>query len=163
MEAVASDSASIAEWTIRGAGGRNLFEREATACHRNAKGGKAWFLPSPGVAALNAVLTESLPDGDVVIGQDPKLSGGNFSYIHKVQDGKSMYFFANSSDAGVDTWVNLRGKLALETWNPHDGKIGPSEVEHVIGKAGPVTRVHVKLAPVRSLFLVAGETGNPTK
>ena len=40
------------------------------------------------------------------------------------------------------------------------GKIGPAEVEHVIGKEGPVTRVHVKLAPVRSLFLVAGDTGN---
>ena len=158
MEAVVSDSASIAEWTILGAGGRNLFEREPSACHRNAKGGKAWFLPSPGVAALKAVLTEALPDGDVVIEQDRTLRGGNFSYIHKVKDGKSMYFFANSSDAEVDTWVALRGKLTPEIWNPHDGKIGPAEVEHVIGKEGPVTRVHVKLAPVRSLFLVAGDT-----
>ena len=54
----------------------------------------------------------------------------------------------------------LRGKLAPEIWNPHDGKIGPAEVEHVIGKEGPVTRVHVKLAPVRSLFLVAADTEN---
>jgi hypothetical protein len=163
IEAVVSDSASIAEWTLLGAGGRNLFEREASACHRNAKGGKTWFLPSPGVAALKAVLTESLPDGDVVIGQDPKLSGGNFSYIHKVKDGKSMHFFANSSDAEVDTWVALRGKLIPEIWNPHDGKIGPAEAEHVIGKEGPVTRVHVKLAPVGSLLLVADDTGNPNE
>ena len=117
----------------------------------------------PGVAALKAVLTEALPDGDVVIEQDPKLSGGNFSYIHKVKDGKSIYFFANSSDAEVDTWVALRGKLTPEIWNPHDGKIDPAEVEHVIGKEGPVTRVHVKLAPVRSLFLVAGDPGITTK
>jgi hypothetical protein len=158
MEAVVSDSASIAEWTILGAGGRNLFERKATACHRNAKGGKAWFDPSPGVASLKAVLTQALPDGDVVIEQDRTLRGGNFSYIHKVKDGKSMYFLANSSDAEVDTWVALRGKLTPEIWNPHDGKIGPAEVEHVIGKEGPVTRVRVKLAPVRSLFLVAGDT-----
>jgi hypothetical protein len=163
MEAVANDSASIAEWTIRGADGRDLFDRGASACHRNAKGGKAWFLPSPGVAALKAVLTEALPDGDVVIEQEPTVNGGNFSYIHKVKDGKSMYFFANSSDAEVDTWVALRGKVAPAIWNPHDGKIGPAEVEHAIGKEGTVTRVHVKLAPVRSLFLVAGETGNTTK
>ena len=70
MEAVATDSASISEWTIRGADGRNLFDRGASACHRNAKGGKAWFLPTPQVAALKAVLTEALPDGDVVIEQD---------------------------------------------------------------------------------------------
>ena len=162
MEAVVSDSASIAEWTILGAGGRNLFEREAKACHRNAKGGKAWFLPSPGVAALKAVLTEALPDGDVVIGQDLTVSGGNFSYIHKVKDGKSMYFFANSSDAEVDTWVALRGKLTPEIWNPHDGKMDTAKVEHAIGKEGTVTRVHVQLAPVRSLFLVAGDTESTT-
>ena len=96
------------------------------------------------MAALKAVLTEALPDGDVVIEQDLAVSGGNFSYIHKVKDGKSIYFFANSSDAEVDTWVALRGKLTPEIWNPHDGKIGPAEVEHVIGKEGPVTRVHVE-------------------
>jgi hypothetical protein len=162
MESVASDSASIAEWTILGVGGRNLFEREPSACYRNAKGGRAWFLPAPSVAALKAVLTEALPDGDVVIGQDLTASGGNFSYIHKVKDGKSMFFFANSSDAEVDTWVNLRGNLTPEIWNPHDGKIGPAKVEHFIGKEGPVTRVNVKLAPVRSLFLVAADTGITT-
>jgi hypothetical protein len=69
-----------------------------------------------------------------------------------------MYFLANSSDAEVDTWVALRGKLTPEIWNPHDGKIGPAEAEHFVGKEGPVTRVHVKLSPVRSLFLVAGDT-----
>lgn len=158
MEAVVSDSASIAEWTVLGAGGRNLFEREPSACHRNARGGKAWFLPSPDVAALRAVLTEALPNGDVVIEPDRTLRGGNFSYIHKVKDGNSVYFFANSSDSEVDTWVALRGKLTPEIWNPHDGKIGPAEVEHSISKEAPVTRVHVKLAPVRSLFLVAADT-----
>jgi len=130
------------------------------ACHRNAKGGKAWFIPSPQVAALKAVLTESLPDGDVVIDQDLTTPGGNFSYIHKVKDGKSIYFFGNSSDAEVDTWVALRGKLAPELWNPHDGKTGPAGFEQVAGKEGPVTRVHVKLPPVHSLFLIADESAD---
>ncbi len=155
MEAVVSDNASISEWTLRGVDGRDLFERKPAACHRNAKGGKAWFLPSPNVAALNAVLDEALPDGDVVIGQDLTTSGGNFSYIHKVKDGRSLVLLANSSDGAVDTWVSLRGKLVPEIWNPHDGKMGPSEYEHVAGKVGTVTRVHVKLPPVRSMFLVA--------
>ncbi len=130
------------------------------ACHRNAKGGKAWFIPAPQVAALKAVLTEVLPDGDVVIDQDLTTPGGNFSYIHKVKDGKSIYFFGNSSDAEVDTWVALRGKLAPELWNPHDGKTGPAGFEQVAGKEGPVTRVHVKLPPVHSLFLIADESAD---
>jgi alpha-L-rhamnosidase len=128
------------------------------SCHRNAQGGKAWFLPSPDVAALKSVLGEALPEGDVVIEQEIPVNNGNFSYIHKVKDGKSIYFFGNSSDTAVDTWVSLRGKFTLETWNPHDGTIGQAEVEGIAGKEGPVTRVHVKLAPVRSLFLVAGDT-----
>jgi hypothetical protein len=128
------------------------------ACRRNGKGGKAWFIASPQAAALKAALDEALPDGDVVIAQELTVNGGNFSYIHKVKEGKSLYFFANSSDAEVDAWVALRGKLAPELWNPHDGKRGPAEVEEVVGKEGPVTRVHVKLPPVRSLFLVADDT-----
>ena len=95
----------------------------------------------------------------MVIGQDLVVDDGNFSYIHKVKEGKSIYFYGNSSDGAVDTWVSLRGKLDLEAWNPHDGKIGPAELEHVAGKEGPITRVHVKLAPVRSLFLVVAGTG----
>ncbi len=159
MEAVATDSASISEWAICGADGHNLYDRGVSVCHRNAMGGKAWFIPTPQVAALNAILTEALPDGDVVIDQDLTVNGGYVSYIHKVKDGRSIYFLANSSDADVDTWVALRGKVEPTIWNPHDGKIGAAEVEQISGKEGPVTRVHVNLAPVRSLFLVAVDTG----
>jgi hypothetical protein len=155
MEAVGSDSASISEWTLLGADGKSILPHGPSVFHRNARGGQAWFLPSPNVATLKAVLAEALPDGDVVIQQQLATTGGNFSYIHKVKDGQSLYFFANSSNGEVDTWVELRGKLAPEVWNPHDGKIGPAEVEHVAGKAGMITRVRVKLPPVRSLFLVA--------
>ena len=109
------------------------------------------------MSAPCAVLNEALPDGGVVIGQDLTTSGGNFLYIHKVKDGCSLVFLANSSDGAVDTWVSLRGKLVPEIWNPHDGKMGPSEYEHVAGKVGTLTRVHVKLPPVRSMFLVANE------
>ncbi|MCX6360036.1 MAG: glycosyl hydrolase [Armatimonadetes bacterium] len=161
MEAVESDSASIAEWTILGADGRDLFEREASACHRNARGGRAWFLPAPSVAALKAVLAEALPDGDVEINHDQPTRNGNLSYIHEWKDDRSLYFLANSSDDPVDTWVTLRGKVEPEVWDPHTGKASAAEVRHATGKQGPVTRVHVNLQPVRSLFLVAPDAPNP--
>jgi hypothetical protein len=88
--------------------------------------------------------------------------GGNLSYIHKVKEGRDLYFFANSCDQDVDIWIRLRGKLVPELWNPHDGKTGPCEYTHVSGKGEVVTRVRVKLPPVGSVFLVAPETA-PTK
>ena len=135
--------------------GGNTAAPPASARPKNAKGGRAWFVPSPSGAALKSVLDEALPDGDVVIEQDVATKGGNLSYIHKVKEGRELYFFANSCDQDVDIWVRLRGKLALELWNPHDGKTGPCEYTHVSGKGGAVTRVRVKLPPVGSVFLVA--------
>jgi len=163
MEAVASDSASIVEWTILGPDGRDLFDRRPSACHRNGKGGRSWFIPMPQVATLRAVLDEALPDGDVAIEPLPSLPGGNFSYIHKVKDGQSIYFFANSSDHEVDTWVTLRGRITPELWDPHDGKISLAEVQQGRGQQDPVTRVHLNLPPVRSIFLVADEPGDRAK
>ena len=163
MESVTTDSASIAEWSVRDADGHSLLQGWASWSQRNAKGGRAWFIPSPQAAALRVVLNTALPDGDVVIEQAPPTPGGNFSYIHKVKDGKAMYFFANSSDAEVDTWVSLRGTMAPEVWNPHDGKMGPVDYKPAVGKEGPVTRVHVKLPPVHSLFLMADEAGPDDK
>ena len=98
----------------------------------------------------------------MVFEQNLTVNGGNLSYIHKVIDGREVYFIANSSDQAVDTWVRLPGKRVPELWNPHDGKVSPSEYEQVPGKAGPVTRVHVKLAPVHSVFLVAEDLSDAT-
>jgi hypothetical protein len=142
----------------KGAAGHDPSSLAASASTRNARGGRAWFIPSPSPAALKSVLDEALPDGDVVIEQDVATKGGNLSYIHKVKEGRDLYFFANSCDQDVDIWVRLRGKLALELWNPHDGRIGQCEYTQASGKTGSVTRVRVKLPPVGSLFLVAPDT-----
>ena len=168
----------------RDPGSRDPAAPASAARTKNAKGGRAWFIPSPGVAAIQSVLDEALPDGDVVFELDMTVQGGlptytpkvkdergrvvqgepergNLSYIHKVKDGRTMYFLANSSDREVETWVRLRGKLAPELWDPHDGTIRPSEHAHVPGKAGTVTRVRVKLPPVHSIFLVDAEPAPP--
>jgi hypothetical protein len=155
LEAVASDSASIAEWEILGgADDHNLLRPAAPSCHANRTGGRAWFLPSPSAAALRAVLDEALPDGDVVFEQALAVKGGNLSAIHKIKDGCDMIFLANSSDQAVDTWVRLRGKRTPELWNPHDGAIHPCEYSHIPGKEGVLTRVRLKLPPVHSVFLI---------
>ncbi len=163
LEAVTSDSASISEWEIRGADGKNLLQRDVPICHSNARGGRAWFLPSPQAELLRGVLDEALVCSDVMIEQEGEVKGGNLSYIHKVKDGLSLYFFGNSSDQEIDFHVYLRGRLDPEQWNPHDGTISVSEFEHPRVHGGDVTRVHLKLPPVHSMFLVAAENSGGKK
>jgi len=76
---------------------------DSSACHRNGKGGKAWFLPAPGVAALNAVLDRV----------------GNPSSVHAA--GRAAVFVGRlrediSHPRGLNMWVvsdNIRKGAAL--------------------------------------------------
>ncbi len=127
---------------------------------KNANGGRAWFIPSPTPEALKSVIDVALPDGDVMIEHALTVKGGNLSYIHKVKDGLAIYLIANSSDQEVDIALRLRGTLAPELWDPHDGKTGSIDYEHADGKSGTITRVRLKLPPAHCVFLVAADTAN---
>ncbi len=80
---------------------------------------------------------------------------GALTYIHKVKDGRDIYFFANSSPKAVDTKVVLRGHKSLPIWNPHTGAQEPAEARPSGTDAQPTTTVRLKLASVSSLFLVS--------
>ena len=69
-------------------------------------------------------------------------------------DGRDVYFFGNSSDTPVDTWVRLRGKHTLQVWDPHTGEICECEAEKFLEADSYLTRVQLQLGPVKSLFLV---------
>jgi hypothetical protein len=121
-------------------------------------GGYACFIANPKVD-LRAVIDGAMKRVarkayDVTIGDVPPLAGGNLSYLHKVRDGRNLYFFANSSDSAVDTEVRLRGRLDLEAWDPHTGQIRPLSAVHEAEGSEPVTRVRLVLPAVRSVFLL---------
>ncbi len=82
---------------------------------------------------------------------------GALTYIHKVKDGRDIYFFANSSEKPVDTQVILRGKKDLTIWNPHTGEREQVQSEHSEAAGQPVTTVRLVLSPVSSLFYVRDE------
>ena len=124
----------------------------------NKWGGKTYFAARPTVGTLQAILDDALPVADVRFEGNPRVTGGNgtFSYIHKVKDGRDLYFIANSSDDAVDTFVRLRGRLSLEVWDPHTGESSPAEeVTHLTEHGQEVTRVRLRLGPVKSVFLVS--------
>ena len=79
---------------------------------------------------------------------------GALTYIHKVKDGRDIYFFANSSPKAIDTKVVLRGNKALRIWNPHTGATGAGRVHPAEANGQPVTTVHLVLPSVSSLFYV---------
>ena len=123
----------------------------------NPHGGKSYFAPSPTVGTLRAILDDAVPVPDVAF--DPALhigSGKGFlSCLHKQTAGRDTYYFANSSDNSVDTVVRLRGDLAPQLWSPHTGEKSPAEVTHLQDHGQAVTCLHLKLAPVTSVFVVA--------
>jgi hypothetical protein len=152
---VARDSVSIVELAVYDAQGANLAAKPTRFTkHAHAAGGAAWFTSAPTAAALKAILAEALPVPDVAWEQDPRVTGGNLSYCHKVLDGREVFFFANSSETAVEPHVRLRGRMQLEWWDPQTGKISTPEFTHATDRGQPVTRVKLTLPPVRSCFLI---------
>lgn len=97
------------------------------------------------------------------VGNDPDAyAGGNraFAYLHRAVPGAEAYFFANAGDLTVSAKVELRGRLKLETWDPHTGSIRPLDSTPAEHAGKQVTRFDLSLAPIGSLFVVAREGGD---
>jgi len=125
--------------------------------NRNRNGGRSYFLPQPDIKLIQTVLKEVIPIRDVDIQQPPMYPvklypdyDGALTYLHKIKDGKDIYFFANSQDTPVDTKVVLRGAKRLEQWDPHTGQIKPEDATQGEG----TTTIHLALPPIKSVFLV---------
>ena len=123
----------------------------------NPEGGKAIFLPRPDSTELANILEQTSVAPDIRFLKNPVLKTdlGKFNYIHKIRDGKHIYFFTNSSDEKIETEVLLRGKLALENWNPHTGTISKlKNVGYQLENGQQFTRCRLVLSPVSSTFWV---------
>ena len=70
---------------------------------------------------LARVFEEVLPVRDVAFAEamwplkEGREYNGALTYIHKVRNGRQIYFFANSSQRPISTTVTLRGDVKLET------------------------------------------------
>ncbi|HXS94990.1 MAG TPA: glycosyl hydrolase [Candidatus Limnocylindrales bacterium] len=123
---------------------------------KNKSGGQALFLPNTNPWLVDYALKLVLPRRDVDI-QEPMAPirvgsqyEGALTYIHKVKDGRDIYFFANSTAKPVDAKVVLRGKKALAIWNPHTGEQQAAEFTNT----DSATTLHLTLPPVTSLFYI---------
>lgn len=128
-----------------------------THSNSNTNGGIAVHIPNPDKDNIQKVLDEQIK-ADVSFSPNPVLKSdwGKFNYIHKIQDGRHIYMFTNSSDELIETEVLLRGNLKLQEWNPHSGIISKTVLQEKVTKNGQeFTKFSLKLNPVKSAFYLS--------
>lgn len=124
----------------------------------NNQGGKALFIPNPTTKILSEALAGFTPEADVRFEENPAITSklGVFSYLHKIHNGKDIYFFANSGDNEIDTEVLLRGKLNIENWNLHTGSVSRlGKVSYIMENGQIFTRCKLNLKGVQSTFWIS--------
>jgi hypothetical protein len=120
----------------------------------NSSGGKSWHIDTLEEKRLHECIREAVGQADIQLGLVPELAGGTLSYIHKIKDGRDIYFIANSSDTAIRTDVIIRNQTHMEIWDPHTGLKSAPEFGPV--NEGGMTGIMAKLniEPVKSLFIV---------
>jgi len=126
------------------------YEYSQYEMNQNSRGGRAIRLRKADAETLQKALDAAGIVYDVTFE-----SGSPLRYIHKTKDNVHLYFFANLSPDVAETVVALRGKLSLQAWDPHTGKIYPVKLTHTIRQDTDITRLNVTLPGLKSIFLVS--------
>ena len=113
------------------------------------KVGRSAFLPEYGPKELEKALFDTGICFDVRISNVDKIEGGCLSYIHKVKDGRDIYFIGNSSDNAVDIEVCLRGAKKPVLFDPHSNV--STDMDYVCGEE--VTSFCLTFPAVKSVFV----------
>jgi hypothetical protein len=144
-------------------------------------GGKGVFVPKPEEKTLLAALdgldlawdvritnATDIPriyrkahDYGGTLSVDPDAyEGGNraFAYLHRTLADAEVYFFANASGLDVSADVQVRGKMRLELWDPHNGAVRTLESTSAEEHGEPVTRFKLNLPALRSGFVIGRTT-----
>ena len=98
----------------------------------------------------------ALGDGDVRFANEDSLPAGtptgSLMVLHRIINGRDVYFFSNSTEKPIETTVLLRTDQPrrFAWWNPHDGSQTDVQGEFSEG----TTAIPLKLGPVESVFLI---------
>jgi hypothetical protein len=125
--------------------------------NNNTSNGKSIHIPNPNENNLSEAIKTRLVS-DVEFSPNPNLTTdlGKFNYIHKIKDGRDIYFFSNSSDETIESVVTLKGKLDLRQANPHNGKIQDlKNISHFKIDNQEFTKGTLTLKPVSAVFWIS--------
>jgi hypothetical protein len=129
--------------------------------YKNDAGGRSYFLPRPDPKMITDVLNEADPVRDVNIKLEPtwpvkmgRSYDGAVTYIHKVKDGKNIYFMVNSTNKPIETTVSLRGKHDLALWDPHTGERKDLKTSVSDANGQSFTTAPLSLAAMKSVIYI---------
>jgi len=143
--------------------------KDSVTKNSNNSGGKSYFIYPASTAVkdkfrpeylnvnlIKSVIDEAIPVYDVNFVEDgiTKLKDGYLSYIHKNKDDTDIYFVSNSSNEAVERWIEIRGKITPQLWDPHSGAIITPEFELEKKNNVDITRINLKLSAISSIFIV---------
>lgn len=117
----------------------------------SGNGGKTFYIHQPNQSNLRETLkqTPGVFDVDYPVNEDIR-------YIHKVIDGRDIFYFANIGDENVNIPVTLRGNMKLQSWDPHTGNTLDFITEDNVhaDTDEPTTVGVLKLNPFHSVFWI---------
>jgi len=119
--------------------------------------GKAIHIPNPTEQNLSEAININAA-ADIQFSPNPKLTSdlGKFNYIHKIKDGRQIYFFSNSSDEAIETEVMLKWNFQLHKANPYTGEISILiDTEHLKIENQEFTKASLTLSPVSATFWIS--------
>jgi hypothetical protein len=131
---------------------KSIFN-EGNQLSMNSKGGKAYFIPSPDGAKIR----ETLDQTGLIFDVDYPISE-NLRYLHKIIEGKDIFYFANTGGTSVNTSVTLHGSYKPEKWDPHTGLTNSSMSTRIISRKEQLTKIQLNLVPFHSVFLINNNT-----
>lgn len=118
------------------------FGRQA----RNEKGGTVLFVENPTRENLEKAFVAANYDRGT---QFP--SGTPLRNIHKLVNGKNLWFFANPTPHAVTAEATLEHEMKLGAWNPHNGEI---QHDYPVRNNNGRTTLDITLRPYTSIFFV---------
>lgn len=111
--------------------------------------GKALFIEKPEPASFREAFKACChcPDVDFTDGQE-------LNYIHKVVEGKQVYYFANLKDTPYKAEVTLKGTIHPVLLNPHTGENSEVSFRHHTSNGVETTRIQLPIQAYSSVFII---------
>ena len=150
INSITAESASIYEFEVHLNNGPNLVTADSLTLKHNLAGGSAVYMKTPKVESMRNALDSLMTPYDVKFENDTKVR-----YIHKVRDSLSIYYFANTTAASMNTYARLRGKMIPEMMDPRSGTITTPQYTYVTEGGEDITRIKITLPAYRSCFIIS--------
>lgn len=130
---------------------KKIINRMLSESKRQSSSGKVFFIekPAPEILKEKLAVCYEVPDVAFPDGQE-------LNYIHKMNGGQAVYYFANLKDRPYHAEVVLRGKITPVLLDPHTGRQTDVVYKHQLSHGTEITSVILSIEKNSSVFIVDG-------